>query len=71
MGQKKFARINVGFFYKKLYVGFYQAAKKSGRNNEVAVRRGFTVTRIRDTNYRHALSNKPTHSVKHFKQFKI
>jgi len=31
------------FFYKKMYGGFYQAVKKSGRNNEVAVRRGFTV----------------------------
>ena len=31
------------FFYNKMYGGFYQAAKKSGRNNEVAVSRGFTV----------------------------
>ena len=30
-------------FYKKIYGGFCQAAKKSGRNNEVAVRRGSTV----------------------------
>ena len=26
-----------------MYGGFYQAAKKSGRNNEVAARRDFTV----------------------------
>ena len=32
-----------GFFLKKMYGGFCQAAKKSGRNNEVAVRRGSTV----------------------------
>ena len=44
MGQKKFCRINgvavftrVFFFYKKMYGGFCQAAKYSGRNNEVAV----------------------------------
>ena len=37
-----------------MYGGFCQAAEKSGRNNEVAVRRGFTVA---DTlSYSHHLS---------------
>ena len=44
MGQKNFSRINEGFFfYKKMYGSFCQAAKRSGRNNEVTVRRCFTV----------------------------
>ena len=43
MGQKKFGRINDGFFYKKMYGGFCKAARKRRRDNEVAVRRGFTV----------------------------
>ena len=34
------------FFYKKMYGGFYRAAKKSGRNNELAVSRGFTVKKV-------------------------
>ena len=48
MGQKNLAALTEwpyqrGFlFLKKMYGGFYQAAKKSGRNNEVAVRAGFT-----------------------------
>ena len=37
-GPKTFGRINEGFiFYKKMYSSFCQAAKKSGRNNEVTV----------------------------------
>ena len=36
-------RINEGFFFQENGWPFCQAAKKSGRNNEVAVRRGFTV----------------------------
>ena len=42
-GPKKFGRINgvavltKGFFYKKMYGGYCQAAKKSARNNEVTV----------------------------------
>ena len=40
---KNIGRINDGFFYKKMYGGFCQAAKKSVRNNDVAVRRGSTV----------------------------
>ena len=43
MGQKKNGRIYEGIFYKKMYGGFCQAATKSCLNNEVAVRRGFTV----------------------------
>ena len=48
-GQKKLAVLtgwpfNEGFFYKKMYGSFFQAAKKSDHNNEVAVRRGSTVT---------------------------
>ena len=31
-----------GFYYKKMY-GHFAGTKKSGRNNEVAVRRGSTV----------------------------
>ena len=48
-GPKKLAvltgdRINEVFFYKKMYQwSFCRAAKTSGRNNEVAVRRGSTV----------------------------
>ena len=42
-GSKNFGRINEGCFYKKMYGGFCQAAKKSGRITEVAVKRGFTV----------------------------
>ena len=51
-GPKKFGRINgvavltTGFFYKKMHGGFCQAAKKFGRNNEVAMRRGFTVLKV-------------------------
>ena len=50
MGQKNLAvlagdRINEGFFfYKKMYGRFAGRPKKSGRNNEVAVRRGSTVS---------------------------
>ena len=36
-GPKTLGRINEGFFNKKTYGGFCQAAKKSGRNNEVTV----------------------------------
>ena len=42
-GPKKFAGINGVvvltrvFFYEKMYGGFCQVAKKSGRNNEVTV----------------------------------
>ena len=36
MGQKNFAYLR-GFFIKEMYGSFYQAAKKSGRNNEVTV----------------------------------
>ena len=66
MGQK-IGRINVGFFTRNCMCMsvFIKRPKK------VAVRRGLTETRSRDTNYRHALSNKSTLSVKHFKQFKI
>ena len=35
--------INEGFFLQENVWPFCQAAKKSGRNNEVALRRGFTV----------------------------
>ena len=47
MDQKNLAvlrgdRIDEGFLQENLWP-FCQAAKKSGRNNEVAVRRGFTV----------------------------
>ena len=35
-------RINDGFFLQGNVWRFCQAAKNSGRNNEVAVRRGFT-----------------------------
>jgi len=57
-GPKKFGRINgvavltKGFFYKKMYGCFCQAAKKSGRNNEVtvlsevAIRPGITVLKV-------------------------
>ena len=41
IGPKKIGRINEGFFHKKMYGGFCQAAKKSGRKDEEAVlRRG-------------------------------
>ena len=41
LGQKKLAVLTRVFFHKKMYGGFCQAAKKSGRNDEVAVlRRG-------------------------------
>ena len=43
MRQKQLA-VLTRVFYKKIYGGFCQAAKKSGRNNEVAVKRGSTVT---------------------------
>ena len=49
MGQKNLAvltggRVNEGFFYKKMYGRFARRPKKkNGRNNEVTVRRGFTV----------------------------
>ena len=43
MRQKQWA-VLTRVFYEKIYGGFCQAAKKSGRNNEVAVRRGSTVT---------------------------
>ena len=33
-----------GFYYKKMY-GHFAGTKNSGRNNEVAVRRGSTVQR--------------------------
>ena len=36
-GPKKFGHINKGFFNKKMYGGFCQAAKKSGHNNKVTV----------------------------------
>ena len=43
-GPKKIGRINEGFFYKKMYGGFWQTAKKSDCHiKEVAVRQGFTV----------------------------
>ena len=45
-GQKKKLAVltRVFFFYKKMYGGFRQAAKKSGCHiKEVAVRQGFTV----------------------------
>ena len=48
-GPKNFGRIIEGFFSKKMYGGFCQAAKKKlpryrgGRITEVAVMRGFTV----------------------------
>ena len=50
-GPNTFGRVNgvailTRVFYKKMYGGFCQAAKKSSRNDEVAVRpvrRGFTV----------------------------
>ena len=47
MGQKNLAvlrgdRIDEGFLQENVWP-FCQAAKKSGRNNEVVVRRGFTV----------------------------
>ena len=49
-GPKKLGRFNevtvltrVFFWEKKICLGFCQAAKKSGRITEVAVRRGFTV----------------------------
>ena len=43
-GPKKNGRIEEGFFfYTKMYGGFCQATKKSGRANEVTVRRGFIV----------------------------
>ena len=35
-----------GFYYKKMY-GHFAGTKKSGRNNEVAVRRGSTVHALR------------------------
>ena len=34
-----------GFYYKKMY-GLFAGTKRSGRNNKVAVRRGFTVSNI-------------------------
>ena len=37
-------RINEGLFYKKMYGRFAEQPKKSGRNNEVAVRRYSTVS---------------------------
>ena len=46
------AVLTKGFFYKKMYGGYCQAAKKSARNNEVtvltevAIRRGFTVLKV-------------------------
>ena len=48
MGQKHLAvltgdRISEVFFYKKMYGRFAERPKKSGRNNEVVVRRGSTV----------------------------
>ena len=42
-GPKNFGRIIEGFFSKKMYGGFSQAAKKSCRVIEVAVKRGFSV----------------------------
>ena len=48
-GPKKSGSINgvavsmTVFFYKKMYGGFYHAAKKSGSDYGVAVSRGFTV----------------------------
>ena len=45
MGPQKLAvltRGTKGFLQENLW-GFCQVAKKSGRNNEVAVRRGFTI----------------------------
>ena len=37
MGQKHLAVLTRVFFYGKMYGGFCQAAKKSGRNSEVTV----------------------------------
>ena len=31
-----------GFYYKKMY-GYFAGTKQSGRNNEVAIRRGSTI----------------------------
>ena len=43
MAQKNLAVFKRVFFYKKMNGGFSQATKKSGRTNEVIVRRGFIV----------------------------
>ena len=52
-GPKTFGRINEGFFTRKSITVFYQVTKKSGRNNEVARRRGFTVFSKGGTEHSH------------------
>ena len=45
-GPKKIGRINEGCFTRKCMAVFARRPKQSGDNNEVAVRRGFTLDRF-------------------------
>ena len=54
MGQKNLAVLTRAFLQEIVW-RFCQAAEKSGRNNEVALRRGFTVTIESGTQTTHTL----------------